>query len=456
MSYLGNSPTTVTEVDYLFTATEGQTVFSGNDIDGKILAFTIGNVDVFVNGSLLTTDDYSQSTGTITLNSGRTLTDAVLVRAKGTYSSTDHYTKAESVPKAGGEFTGDVKFATINGGSLSGFKNRLMNPLFQVDIEGNAGGVSTSGKHIVEGWTSNHSTDVTTLTASRVVGTTVPYALKYTVTTGSDTSIVAGQYALILSAIEGYDIADALWGTANAKSIWISGSVKAPTTGVYCVSVRNSAGDRSYVFEVECVAGTYVNFEKEIPGDTSGTWNSTNGIGLSIGFSMAMGSTYHTTADTWSTGSFHSTSNQANGLATNGNIYEIENIRVSVGGPIPTEYRPFALDLAHCQRYYETSYNIGTAPSTATFTGCILAFLGGTSRYRSNIVAKVQKRSTPTLTIYSPYNGSSGFIYNASTTTNQAASAIYSGENCFAVQGTESVVTTDAMVLHYVMNNRLI
>jgi hypothetical protein len=45
--------------------------------------------------------------------------------------------------------------------------------------------------------------------------------------------------------------------------------------------------------------------------------------------------------------------NQANGLATNGNIYEIENIRVSVGGPIPTEYRPYALDLAHCLRYYE-------------------------------------------------------------------------------------------------------
>ena len=235
---------------------------------------------------------------------------------------------------------------------FSGFKNRLINPLFQIDIEGNAGGVTTSSMHVVEGWVLSHSSDVTTLTTSRVTGNSVPYSLKTTVTTGSDTSIAAGQYAFYSTVIEGYDIADALWGTANAKSIWISGRIKAPTTGVYCVAARN-AGTRSYIFEVNCIANTWVDFEKEIPGETSGTWNSTNGVGLYVSFSIAEGSNGQTTANSWQTGSYRATTNQANGLATNGNTYEIEDIRVSVGKPIKTEYRPYALDLSHCERYYE-------------------------------------------------------------------------------------------------------
>lgn len=110
------------------------------------------------------------------------------------------------------------------------------------------------------------------------------------------------------------------------------------------------------MFEVSCVADTWVDFEKEVSGDTSGTWEKTNGLGLNLSFNMAMGSTWHATADTWSAGNFHATANQANGLATEGNIYEIEDIRVSVGKSIKTEWRPQALDVQHCLRYFEIGY----------------------------------------------------------------------------------------------------
>jgi hypothetical protein len=279
----------------------------------------------------------------------------------------------------------EVHTDTINGGAISGFKNRLQNPLFQVDIEGNAGGVTTSGKYVVEGWRCNFSNDVTAQTYSRVAGDRVPYALRYTVTTGSDASIAAGQYAITESAIEGYDIADAKWGTAGAKPIWISGRLKAPTTDIYCIGVKNATSTRSYVFEVSCTAGTWVDFEKEIPGDTSGTWDSTNGLGLWISFPIACGSTYQITADTWSAGNYIATANQANGLATNGNIYEIENIRLSVGGPIPTEWRPYAFDLAHCQRYYQTGL-IRFDSSVAT-----------SANYSASAYLPVVMRSAPTV-----------------------------------------------------------
>jgi len=256
--------------------------------------------------------------------------------------------------------------ARANIGAGFGFENKLINPLFQVDIEGNAGGTAVNAAHVVESWTAQHVSDVTTLTASRVAGDRVPYALRYTVTTGSDASISSSKYAVFATAIEGADLADAKFGTVNAKSLWVCGRIKAPTTGIYCVALRNGSANRSYVFEVACTAGAFVDFEKEVPGDTSGTWEKTNGIGLRVTFNVAMGSTWHTTADTWSSGNFLATANQANGLATNGNIFEIEDIRVSVSKPIKTEWRPYALDLAHSQRYYEigeTSYTSSTAAS---------------------------------------------------------------------------------------------
>jgi hypothetical protein len=265
----------------------------------------------------------------------------------------------------------------VTASGLNLFENRLINPLFQVDIEGNAAGVTTSGKHVVEGWITLFNNDVTAQTTSRVTGNSVPYALRYTVTTGSDTSITTGQYAAIMTAAEGYDISDAMWGTSDAKSVWVSGRIKAPTTGTYCVALENAGNDRSYVFEVSCTAGTWVNFEKEIPGDTSGTWDKTNGRGLLVVFTIAASSASHTTSDTWAAGDFIATSNQENGLATNGNAYEIEDIRVSVSKPIKTEWRPYALDLAHCERYYESQALFVTTSSKA-----------GTWRK--------QKRATPT------------------------------------------------------------
>lgn len=277
----------------------------------------------------------------------------------------------------------------INGGALSGFRNRLMNPAFQVDIEGNAGGVTSAADYVVEGWQHQQSNDVTTMTASRVTDDD-EYALQLEVTTGSDTSIGSSQYSLFHTAVEGYDIADAKFGTSDAKSIWVSGSVKAPTTGVYCVRVTNAGYDRSYVFEVSCTANTWVDFEKEIPGDTTGTWDSTNGVGLVIGIPMAFGDNWETTADTWGAGNYWSTSNQENGLATNGNQLRIKNWRLSVGGPIPFEHRPYALEHSFCNRYYEygriftEAYHIGDTGASG-------------DRVSQSIQYRTRKRTTPTI-----------------------------------------------------------
>ena len=74
MAYIGNDPNTCTlEQNALlsYTATSGQTAFTGADANGFSLDIgPTSDVKVFMNGFLLDQTDYTQTANTITLASG--------------------------------------------------------------------------------------------------------------------------------------------------------------------------------------------------------------------------------------------------------------------------------------------------------------------------------------------------------------------------------------------------
>ena len=113
--YLGRSldtPTTyATQITFKYVATNGQTAFTGSDANGITLSYTIGSVDVYLNGVHLDTTDFTETNeSTLTLASGATTSDEVVIVAKRTITLTD------VVPKsAGGTFAGNV----IAGGNLT-------------------------------------------------------------------------------------------------------------------------------------------------------------------------------------------------------------------------------------------------------------------------------------------------------------------------------------------------
>ena len=98
-------------------------------------------------------------------------------------------------------------------------------------------------------------------------------------------------------------------------------------------------------------------------------------------------------------------------------------------------------ELAMCQRYYETSYDIGTAAGTATETGSY-GFCGSTNNSSATYltyanVYKVTKRGTPTITLYD-LSGNSGKVNKVSAvdlsmTANQTATADRIGQSEFRV-----------------------
>jgi len=109
MAYIGKSPSTGIRNRFIYTATAGQTSFSGSDDHSRTLSYTDAEfMDVFLNGVKLDKSDYTATSGTsVVLDEGAAVDDILEVVAYDTFSVFN------------GEFSADV---TV-GGTLTASGN---------------------------------------------------------------------------------------------------------------------------------------------------------------------------------------------------------------------------------------------------------------------------------------------------------------------------------------------
>ena len=240
-----------------------------------------------------------------------------------------------------------------------GFRNRIINGAMVID-QRNAGAavtISTGGSAIysLDRWVGVNATDGTfTIQRSTVAPAGFTNSLLATVTS-TDASIGSTQAINIRQNIEGFNVADLGWGTANAQPITIGFWVRSSVTGQYGVSVNNSAYNRSYPssFTINS-ANTYEYKTVTIPGDTSGTWLTDNGIGLVLQISLSVGSSLIGTANTWFSSFFYGVSGQVNWIGNSGATFYITGVQLEAGNTAtPFERVEFGESLRRCQRYAE-------------------------------------------------------------------------------------------------------
>ena len=78
-----------TRVEFVFTATDGQTTFSTDD-SSTALSYVVGKIDVFLNGVRLAPADFTATNGTsIVLASGANTSDVLFVVTYGTFQVAD-------------------------------------------------------------------------------------------------------------------------------------------------------------------------------------------------------------------------------------------------------------------------------------------------------------------------------------------------------------------------------
>ena len=180
-------------------------------------------------------------------------------------------------------------------------------------------------------------------------------ALKYTSSTAY--SVLATDYFFVSQKIEGNNITDLNWGTADAQTITLSFWVKSSLTGTFGGALRNSAYNYNYPYTYTISsADTWEKKSVTITGPTSGTWLTTNGTGIDVWFSLGMGTTYSDTAGAWTTtAGLGSATGATSVVGTSGATWLVTGVQLEAG-TISTDFEhlQYGQQLALCQRYYQT------------------------------------------------------------------------------------------------------
>jgi hypothetical protein len=265
----------------------------------------------------------------------------------------------------------EVQVANLNGGQLAGTRNRIINGDMRIDQRNNGAVVTlaVADAYTIDRWNAQEDTDGG-MTAER--STTAPagfiYSLLFTTTT-ADTSLGATQSAWFRQHVEGFNVDDLAWGTANAKTITLSFWVRSSLTGTFGGSATNSAVNRSYPFTFTISSANTFEYKTiTIPGDTTGTWLADAGRGITIFLGLGVGSTYSGTAATWAGAAYYSATGATSVVGTNGATFYITGVQLEPGTvATPFERRSYGQELALCQRYYETGIGkmAGYSPASA-------------------------------------------------------------------------------------------
>ena len=259
-----------------------------------------------------------------------------------------------------------MSLTVVDNGLLStdaqytGMKSRIINGAMVID-QRNAGAATanTINGYTVDRWIVAQNNSTGKLIAQQNAAAVTPPAgfTNYLgVTSQSSYSVGSTDWYAIQHNIEGYNVADLDYGKATAKTCVLSFWVRSSLTGTFVGTFGNSVSTRAYPFTYTIsVANTWEQKTITVNGDTSGTWLTTNGIGLYLMLSLGIGSSFQTgTANnSWATSTTISIpSGGTSVVGTNGATFYITGVQLEKGSTATSfDYRPYGTELALCQRY---------------------------------------------------------------------------------------------------------
>jgi hypothetical protein len=282
---------------------------------------------------------------------------------------------------------------TLGAGDSSAMKNRIINGAMVID-QRNAGASYTptgAQPYCLDRWKVDIS-QASKLTVQQDAGAVTPpvgFTDYLGVTSTSAYSITSSDYFVLRQAIEGFNVSDLGWGTANAKTVTLSFWVRSSLTGTFGGALLNNGVNRSYPYSYTISsANTWEYKTITITGDTTGTWLVNNGIGMFVQFGLGVGSTFSGTAGAWEGAYRFSATGATSVVGTNGATFYITGVQLEVGTQATSfEYENYTVTLQKCQRY---CYKL--------MPGILLAKYRESDRGRINFFSMpVQMRTTVTV-----------------------------------------------------------
>ena len=308
--------------------------------------------------------------------------------------------------------------------NYDGFKNRIINGAMVIDQRNNGSAVTSAitGVYPVDRFVCSSGIGMGEFSAQRssVAPAGFNNSLLATVTT-ANASYVSTRFNVIYQSIEGYNVADLGWGTANAQTVTVSFWFRSSVVATFSGALRNSAADRSYPFSFSnTVADTWTYITVTISGDTTGTWAKDNTSGIILDVTFGAGSARLGAANTWAAANYVGVTGTYNFMQTVGNTFYITGVQLEKGSTATSfDYRSYGTEFMLCQRYYQKH------------TGIYYSGYGATTNYIF-VPWKVTMRASPTVTGLGGGTQDQATVDFASAYTAGAAYAYYNNPTASA------------------------
>jgi hypothetical protein len=165
-----------------------------------------------------------------------------------------------------------------------------------------------------------------------------------------------GPQQMLRCYLEGQNLTSLDWASGSGNSATLSFWVRSSVTGQHGGTIQDSTGNYSYPFAYTITSANVWEYKTvAITAPTGGTWNYTNGKGMSITFEHGVGYQKNT-AGAWTATNATSSTGSVNLCATNGATWYITGVQLEVGSvATPFEHRSYGEELALCERYYQDS-----------------------------------------------------------------------------------------------------
>ena len=440
MAYLGNTPTTqsfISGTDY-FNGTGSQTAFTLS----RTVA-SINDIQVTVNNVVQQPNDaYTISGTTLTMTSAPSSgTNNVYVR----YLSTT----TQAITPSQNTVSWNTLDSNVQGDLGISFKNRIINGAMTFD-QRNAGAsvTPTNGQYTLDRFAiSIGGGETGKLSIQQNAGSVTPpvgFTNYLGVTSLSAYTVPTANWFTLLHEIEGLNVGDLAWGTANAKTITLSFWVRSSLTGTFGGALNNSGNSRNYPYSYTIsAANTWEYKTVTIAGDTTGTWLTNNGIGIQVGFALGAGTTESGTAGAWTATRAFSATGATSVVGTNGATFYITGVQLEVGTQattFTTAGGSYGTELQLCQRYY---YRVN---STADYNPYGHGWNSSTSAGMAVIMHPVRMRVQPASVDYATLS-STVLGVTESTVSSISINTYYNGTYATGVSTSGSGFTTGFFTL---------
>jgi len=285
---------------------------------------------------------------------------------------------------------------SIVASGAQGFKNKIINGAMVINQRyGTTAQTNTSGFVTDRFQVLNSSAGTVNVQTVTTAPVDFSYSTQLTANT-ADASVGSTDSVIFYTTVEGYNITDLNWGTANARTVTLSFWVRSSLTGTYSASIVSQNGGVSFPFNYTISSSnTWTQITQTITGPTSGTFGTTNDVGFYLEFALMTGSSFQGTPNAWSAGNWRGTASQVNWMATSGNTFNITGIQLEKGTTASSfEFRSYQKELILCQRYF-----FRTASTAGYGFPCFDGYCASGYFAGSASLLPVQMRAAPTGTI---------------------------------------------------------